>query len=397
MASGALLKVSYKSEKDAAGGTYGVDPGAGSVQLREVRYSRYGVDMTPAFAETDEIRSDRQTVDAIMTDFGAAGQIEAPFAYLIHDDFIRAAMLVTSDFQAGVLLAALTNLTFAAAGNTITRASGDFVAAGIVAGGFIRITGAAQAGNNSVWKMTNVTTTVITVSGGTLVNESAGASVVIKQSQDIKPGTTIHSMMFEAQFTDLSNEYAVATGMMVSRWALSVPTNGLIKQTFDTLGKTVASASATTGTGAIIAAPTSVQFSSVNNIDKVCVAGAVVSLTAVQFTLDNRLRRHLAIGTLGPIDLGMGSIGLEGSFEAYYASKADWDKAKAKTDSSLWLSFVDAANDRYVIEFPAIVYTSATRTAGGKDSDAVATIGFRAKRSTASYDLTMMRFSKIAP
>jgi hypothetical protein len=131
---------------------------------------------------------------------------------------------------------ALTDLTFAATGDTITTAAGDFVTAGVLAGQILTVSGSTS--NNRNFTVTAVTETVITAEGG-VTNEgtaNASATFTVKGLNvwvALKPlltATTIEDFIYEDHMETIANGARARLFAMVNQpWA-----NGEYAQYFQT-------------------------------------------------------------------------------------------------------------------------------------------------------------------
>ena len=91
---------------------------------------------------------------------------------------------------------AQTTISFVA-NNTINRSAGNFLTDGFIAGEVVVITGSAS--NNGTFTLATVGATSMTITGTNIVNESAGASVTIRENFTLTPynnstATTVHTI-----------------------------------------------------------------------------------------------------------------------------------------------------------------------------------------------------------
>lgn len=237
------------------------------VGVRVVRESAYGVVPTapqllqlpftgaPDLAFTPEtivselIRADRQIDDLILVGGEAGGSLPSEFAYGVHDLLLEASFF--SIFQtrfsrknneAATQITAVDGSTetvsftaygpttgsitvdFAAAGDTITRATGSFLTDGFAAGDRVIISGAVDAGNNAIHQIVTVTALVMTV-GNTITDETADAGVTIT-----KVWFSAKDIVRSEGFTNSANNAYLIAGTQTAAGTLVV-TNDLVTET----------------------------------------------------------------------------------------------------------------------------------------------------------------------
>lgn len=237
------------------------------VGVRLVRESAYGVVPTgpsllqlpvtgaPDLAFTPEtivselIRSDRQIDDLILVGSEAAGSLPSEFAYGVHDTLIEGAFFnlfqtrfVRRNNEAATQITGVNGTTetisftaygpttgsitvdFAAAGDTITRATGSFLTDGFAAGDRVIISGAVDAGNNAIHQIVSVTDLVMTV-GNTITDETADAGVTIT-----KVWFSAKDIVRAEGFTNAANNGYLIAGTQTAAGTLVV-TNDLVTET----------------------------------------------------------------------------------------------------------------------------------------------------------------------
>ena len=387
MSDASRMSLSYGNEV-----TYGTAPGG---QPRELRYTGESLKAAIGTARSAEVKGDRMTADILRIANQPAGNIQAELSYLSHGDLIAAALWSA----AATTSVTLTNTIFAinSGAGTLTRSSGSFVSDGFVAGSWIRVSGFANAGNNSVFKVTTVAALTLTlaVMGSTLVTESAGATVTIKQSFDRIGGTTQNSLTIEKNFADNTNDYELLTGCLVNTWGLVIPVQGIITHDFGIVAQDIVSAGASAFSGALLTS-TNPPIPAVTGVFKFCENGTAFSACAFSMQLNNNLRPRNVIGTYGPASYGSGTQDISGTLEAYYTDEALIDKAinaTTLTASSLSIVFNDTLGNYVILDIPAIKFTGAERLGTGRDGDVLARMEWQAYRHS---DGTQIRVANIA-
>lgn len=377
--------------------TYGAPLGTGSA-TQEIRFT--GESLAPVLRSvvSDEIRPDGRTADVLRAGFGVEGAINCELSYLSHFQLMNSLTRNTTMTSGST---ATITATFAASGGTITRASGDFTT-DFTAGGWVRVAGAVNSANNGVFKITAVSTTVLTVVGGTLVNETSTASVTCKPAQVGTDGTTQVSMSIEKEFVDNTTDFERITGAIVDSWTLNVPVDGIITQSFGIRAQDLTSQTATMGNGTITAVPNSPPpITAVAGVHKALDGYSALNLISATVEYRNNLRAQEVMGTEGPVSMGFGRKEITGTIEAYYnaASLAVIAKAIAAgsfTPSSLAFVFKDTSGNYEIREFPAIKYVGAERIASGPSQDVRARLRWQAYYSSTAYELCQFRHGRIA-
>lgn len=342
--------------------------------------------------EDDTITSDRRLADIIRSRVDAGGQINFNLRYGGYDGLFRRAIMADSDWSTSEPSGAVT-VDVSSSGSTFTRSAGDWTADGYDVGKWVRTSGATLAANNGVFKITALTATVMTVSGGTLADDTS-ESITFKQSEVIVDGSALASHAFQREFSDLSNEFTLTTGCSISTMSLDAAVGRIITGSFGFVGSTEASATSKTGTGPA-AAVTTKPINAIGNVLGFIEAGAVFKITGFTLNMENRLRQRLEIGDIGPTELpGKGRFRCGGTVIAYFKSKAIMDKYRNFTASSLSLVLQDDAGNNLVFELPDVHFTDGQQVAEGIDQDVFARLNWSSKKH--STELIQMRIARIA-
>jgi hypothetical protein len=281
------------------------------------------------------------------------------------------------------------------ASNVVTRATGDFVADGFVVNQWVKMTGWDTAANNTIAKISALTTTTMTLVGPTLTDQGSGETdVSIVMGAQIVNGTEFRSFGIEKEFTDLSNVFAALRGMVIDTVNLSISADAIITGSFGFLGKDMKAETATFGDGSNTAAPTNTIMNAIDDVDVLYEALASLDITAFSMALANNLRARLQVGTLGAISIGTGSVGITGTLQAYFESNALMTKYLNFTETSIAIVFIDAAGNTYVLDLPAIKFTSGQAVSTGLNADVISDMAWTAKRhATEGITIRLARFA----
>jgi hypothetical protein len=358
------VQLAYVAESSFA------SPKSGSA-LQVLRYQSENLRQTSSVTKSNEIRADRMISGVRRSRVEAAGSINGELSYGTWDDLLLAA-LQASAWAESVSLAGKTTIAAVATGNKYTdSASGMAVFA---AGQWVYVSGFTTPANNGLRKIVSQAAGEIAVSGGILADEVAGDSVTITQGASIANGTTLTTFNIEKTFADLTAELALLVGLSPSGFTLTIPQDGVVTIAFDFVGASESSIAASNGNAYTKA--TVSQIFTARDLTSVLENNAAMGVTAASIKLNNNLRTKLQAGPTGVIGLGSGTVDVSGTIQAYYTTKAIYEKFLNDTASSVALALVDPAGNKYVFEVPAVKYGNGQRVAGGPNGDVMADMEF---------------------
>jgi len=375
------LRVSYVKEV-----TFGTMP---ATTLSDVRFTSDSLNLVTGTAVSAEIRDDRQVNDIIRTNLSTAGELGIELSYAAHDDLLASALFASTTWTAAITVASDTVTVDAAAG-TFTFTAEDPDGDGITVGRWVKFNGMANAGNMIPVKVSAVSTTVITTLQKDNLTSEAATSVCVAGAEIVN-GVTQSSWSIEKDFTDIvspSTEiYQQYKGLVVDTFGLSVQADQIITGSFGFLGKTMTASSSTAGGGYNVA-PTNEVMNAVEDVQTIIEGVSDYDTTQFTVQLNNNVRARQQIGTLGAVSMGSGTLGLTGTLQAYFSTAAAMDKYIAFTETSLAKVVTDATGNSYVIDIPAVNFTSGQTVAGGQNQDIIADLAWTAKRK-ATEDATI--------
>ena len=324
------------------------------------------------------IRSDRQLASIKRTDLRAAGSFDFELQYGGYDGLFEAGLL-SAVWTAAPADTGSMSLDSASGDNSFNRAADSFVVDGFVAGQWVKTSGFATAANNGYFKIVTVTALKMVVSGGTLTTDANAAGRQILQGAEVTQGTTFRSLAVEKQFTDLTNKYALFTGMAIDGISLSANIGQICTGSFEFLGAQEASTAATAGDGSPTAAATTDIMSAVDDVAAILEAQAA-GTGFLQWTMQlrNNLRARTEIGTYGVASIGTGTIEITGTLQQYFTTEALFDKYLDQTLSSLAVRFTDTAGNAYIVDLPEVRYSAGQRPAQGQSTDVIADLQYSA-------------------
>jgi len=354
--------------------------------MKDLRFTSESLGQDTDTAESDEVRDDRQLVDVVRTSIRAGGDINFELSYNAFDDLLKAA-LCSADWSTEV---EDTNTTHSMddSDNSINDSGNGYITNGFAANQWVEIRGFSESANNGYFKIVSVAAGKMVLAGGTVVTEAAGDSVTITMGPQILNGVVGRSFSIERQYSDLTTTYALYTGMMVDTLSLDITAERIMTGTMGFMGKSETSEATSLSLGTAKAAPTKEVMTTVEDVEGVLENMTSVGITAFTLALANNLRGRVQVGTLGPISVGKGRIGVSGTLQMYFATATIMDKYLGFDSSSLSIKIEDTAGNVYIIDMPRVKYTSGRRVAGGANTDIIADMAFSAYRH-ATEDVTI--------
>lgn len=465
-------RVALRYVKEATWGTTPTSGDAGDETLREIRFTSESLRNEPSTTTSQELRSDRQTADLILTDLRASGSTNFELSFASHD------WALASLFQQTTYTSRGNNANIAV---TITASTGTIAGTGvgtnINVGDLVYVSGTEVLGCNvGLYKVTAAAADSLTVTPNPLKDDSttitagafridrltttttgtwtgvnstskitgtgieglvnvgqwirfydpdSGSSTIHKVTAEgtneitvipappditgdadekiivgaaMSNGTTFSSYTIEREYADIttaSEKYVRFVGATVESMDLTVAAQQVTGGSFNFLAKSEAS-----GTGALSNYSTSVSLgdgntvmNAINHVQSVFVDDASYPITSLSLNYNNNLRARPQVGTLGAASIGSGTVNVSGQFQAYYATKAQFDKFINQQDAEFAIVFEDVDQNGYVIEMPRIKYSAGQRVGGGQNTDVIADLSFQAIRdATDGFTIRLWRF-----
>lgn len=375
--------------------TFGVTPGTGNPD--ELRITGESLDYAISKEASKEINTSRGVSSMVPVDASTSGGLQLEMHYAGVDDLMESALQGTwAVFGTNGVGAATATTSISATAITASAATtGVNLFTLLKKGQWFRIV-SAGANNGKILRVstsTAPTSTVITLDANTPAVVSAGESIQI-QSSRLTHGTAQSSFSIERLNSDIG-VYTIFRGQTPSKMNISISSGALTTTSFDFMGKDADQNTSTYLPGTVQAAPTYDIHSGVAGatnavwIDGAPVVGTYVKSVSVDF--DNALRNQGAIGSLGAVAIGSGTINCTGSAQIYFANKDLFVKFKANTNSSLIFHTADAAGNGYAITLPVVNIGSWKSNAGGKDADMMVDLSLTALLDAANADATLRK------
>lgn len=360
--------------------TFGVTPVSGNPNDLRVTGESLSFDLTKDTSK--EINANRGVSSIVATSASASGGLNFELSYGEYDPLLESVMqsTFTAFGTAGVgatFVGTFTTTTITASVAT----SGSSIFTGLKAGQWFRVTAPTNANDGKILRVSTVTpptSTVITLDVNTpAVAATSIAGCKIATSR-LTHGTTQTSWTIERNSVDIT-QFMAYKGMTPSKFSLNIASGSITTGTFDFMGKSAVAATATTLPGTSVASKAYDIHSGVGGatnavwLDGVPITGTYVKSCALSF--DNALRNQEAIGTLGAVGVGSGTINATAQLSVYFNDSALFEKFKNNTNTSLIFSSTDNDGNGYIITIPKAGIATYKNNAGGKDADMMLDIG----------------------
>lgn len=357
---------------------FGVTPATPA--MKRQRFTSEDLGQDTEVISSQEIRDDRQVPDYIRVDLNGAGSVNGEFSASTYDEWLQWALL-SAAWSSPVVVGPITTISASSVDNSFNDSANGF--GPLVVGQWVKTTQFTNVANNGWFKILTKTAAKITVSGGTLVTEAAGANRTIDMgAQILGPGVTPQSLTLEKQFKDLSSENAVMTGMMIDQFTMGIVKKAIMSCGWTFVGVKEESFTDTRAValgGTETPAPSEDVMNCVKDVRGILEGQLRFDVTSLNWTGVNNLRARTVVGTEGAISVGTGSLGLTGNMEAYYRDKTVFNKYLAYDATSLAF-ILSKATKSYVFDMPRIKLATGRRNAGGINTDLTQALSFNAMR-----------------
>lgn len=375
------VALSYEQENS----TYGTVDSPTAMQ--DMRFTGETIVHENNTVSSAEIRSDRQVADVTRTGISVSGETNHELSFSTFDDWLTAGLL-SAAFSSEV--AGIEDTTTSVAASTgVYTTDGTAWGTTPAVGDIIYISGASNAANNGFKVVTASSSTTITVAQTGTAAE-ATASLAIDILADISNGTTFASFHIQRQYTDLTNIFALFTGMVINGFTLNIALESIITLSFTWTGKAATSPAPSSTFSARSSATTNPIMNAVDNVPTFAQGSTLADLDITAFTMAvaNNARALSVIGTLGPTDVGLGKCDVTGTLQLYFENNTMIDLYTGDTATELMLVVQDSASDGYVIYLPQVKLATGANNATGQDTDVIADFTYIAYRD-ATYDYTV--------
>lgn len=388
LASSSLVNV--RAIKEA---TFGVTPVAGNPTVLRVTSESLSYDLTKK--SSDEINSKRTVSSMVSIDATVTGSLGQEVHYAGIEPFLESTLQSTFD-EFGTNGVGTASTSTAITATTITQVGGTSFAT-LKKGQWFRITSPGPNNGKILRVSTSAaapTSTVINLDTNTPAIVSAVEGAIQVQAARLTHGTTQTSWTIERENSDIA-VFMAFKGCTPSKFSLKVASGSLSTVSFDFMGKSALEDTSTMLPGTPVAAPTYDIHSGVSGatnavwMDGVPLTGTYVKSISLDF--DNTLRNLGAIGTLGSVAIGSGTISCKAAVEIYFADKDLFTKYRQNTNSSLIFATTDSSGNGYMVTLPVVNIESWKSNAGGKDQDQMISMSLYALSDDSNADATLRK------
>jgi len=356
---------------------FGTTPGAGNGSY--LRCTGESMDFAVTKETSKELRSDRQLSSVVPVSAQGSGGFNFHLNYAEYDPFLQSLLqnaptvFGTNGESAGASVVTFATGTLTA---SVATAGADSWAT-LQLGQFFQVSATGDANDLKVLRVSTTvapTTTVITLDAGTPAVASVAVAGVKLRAARFTNGVTQTSFTIERQSPDVT-QVLTYRGMTPSKMSLKFEAAALTDGSFEFIGKGATRGTATALPGTLVASKTYDIHNAASGIGLVWEAGVPLVSTFIKslsLDYDNNHRAQQAIGILGLVGVGSGTIQFKATMEMYFADGAMYDKFLANTYTSLAVSSIDSTGAGYVFSFPKVNFMSSKIVAGAKDQDLMA-------------------------
>lgn len=366
--------------------------------LTNLRVTSESLNPDETTAVSDEIRADGQIIDVLRTGISASGGFGFNLSYGEFDPFFAGAL---RGAWASVWSNTLT-VTIADSGSNSEISddgTGGVLGVGITVGSYIRISGlTSNSDEDGFYKVMAITDSDTIEVYPQLTAAASESSVTLDNDGHLRNASAVSSFTLEKAFTDVTQFFSF-TGMVIDTMSLTLD-DGIISGNFDFLGKAIARATSTVGSGSATAAGTNRVLTTADNIAGYREANAVFGdasssiVTSFSLNVANNLRGQRGHSSAYNQGIGKGRIVPTGSISMYFKNGSIYDKWLARTQTSLDTILTDDNGNTYIIGVPGVRLMNPNIVAGGTDQDVIASFDYQGVRhSTFGHSISIDRFA----
>jgi hypothetical protein len=375
--------VSLRAIREA---TYGTTPSNPAMQRLRLR----GVDMRPnKQTEVDpSLRADRMIDSLVRVLVGATCSIPFSFAYGADFELFLEGLMgatIVSKKSAGTFTIDKTGAPVGKA--YVKRAAGDFTTdfPTDCVGAFARLHGFEPAASNAAFKVDAIAAGQITLDdpNALITNDAVGEGNEQVDIRYVRNGTTRYGFSIEEAVThsDGSVSYALGKGMVVAGMRFRVQEATIIDAEWRFEGLDVTPSGAAIAGETLVATPTTQPMSASGEVTNTRLSGVDTSvLQSAEINVETGARRKTAVGSLVPIDIGLGRFNPSGSIRSHFDSYQQMLAFKNHTANRIDLLLKDLSGNIVVLTIPQYRYGEGGKPVQGVDQDISFEGNFQAER-----------------
>jgi len=297
--------------------------------------------------------------------------------------------------------------TTAGGTNSIDSTLLDFTTMNMVVGEWLLIGGdlateqSDTAANNGWVRILTIAANTITldvVPAGWASDTNASSTLQIFMGESLVNGTTPKSYSVERQFQDhASPTYELFNGMRVNTVSVEFESQSIMNATANFMGLDASMSTTRTAGATDVAAPTNEVLNTSSDVSGIDEGGAAVGdpnyVLDGSIEFNNNLRRQNAVGSLGSVGIGYGEFNVTLTLNTYFSNATLAQKVISNAQSSFTLRTRDGASHSFVMDFPAMKFSSGSPNVPGKNDDVTLSLEAQAYRHpTLGYTALMQRF-----
>lgn len=375
--------------------TFGTTPVAGNGWNLRVTGESFNFDVKKEMSK--ELRADRQIGYAVPVSAGANGGFNFHLNYGEYDPELESCLqgawtvfgtngvgaTFTADFTATTITASVAT-------------SGASIFTNLQKGQWFRLLAPTHANNGQIVRVSSTvapTTTVITLDAATPLAVGTSIANCAVQASRLSNGVTQTSFSYEKEFPDVG-QFFVFRGMTPGKLNLNFVAGALTDGSLEFMGKNSVRGVTTFMPGTAVASRTFEIMNGATGVGQLFENGVSLSSTFIKslnLTVDNVQRSQEAIGTLGYVGIGSGTVQVKATMEVYFSDGSLYDKFVANTYTSLTVGSVDPTGNGYVVSLPRLTITSAKIVAGSKDADLMASFEVMALADDANATVALRK------
>ena len=397
MAAGSQRRISHAKES-----AWGVPIGTAFQIDRALAGAGGGVERSQWMS--DEMRSDRAVADMRLGVKRPSFSLPFELSYGTQEDELESALNGTWA-AAGTPITGLSTTVVAGSTNTMSATGiGGTGGSLISAGDYVKVSGftGGYTANNGYFRVTTAASGVLTLAEAKTATGTSALTactsqtgITVTRMGSLATSTVEHSLAFEEAFLDI-NVFAEYLGMVAKSMSLNIPTDGIIKGSFDFLGHSLVGPAGTTYTGSTVAATTTTPMDGASAGMILRVDGTPSAIvTSFGANLDNGAEHKTAAFQTVPQRVAVGRSKLSGSLGLYFNASTYWTRYLNETALSIGAVLMDSAGlTGYAIDIPAVKLTSFPKP-NVQENDITADLQWQAIRDTVT-GLVNWKWHKLA-
>lgn len=350
-------------------------------ELQAIRYTGEALKNTKETIQSAEIRSDRQIPDLAKVGSQPDGNFNFELSYTAQQVFMAAALqaaFVSFDIDATCDLTAATEL--------VEGTAADFD--DVTVGGLVKISGAATGANNGLKRVVAKAAdgSTITLAAGSLTaDESAVALNFLGKT--VTNGIDRKSFTFEKGIVNSSGDdfFQVFKGMVADTMELRIESKQIVTGSFGFIGTSYDLGDSTIdNAGGYTEADAGDILNGTNNMGTIEVDGvsATDRFKSIVLSVSNSLRGKDALGVDGNFDIGLGTINVSGTLNAYFLNNDLPTKIKNHTSFGLAFYLEDASGNQLHFYLPNVKPSQGDPAITAINTDVMIETAFQAIRDT---------------